>query len=283
MTNSNDKTIPFALKAMHFMFQHVTPVMPGIMARFAYSLWFKPPRVKTPKKEQIWADKAQESFITVDTQKIKIWRWGEGPTILFLHGWGGRGTQISGCIEQLNQAGFSVLSFDMPAHGQSDGKKTTVFKIVDVANEVIKGIDDLHGIITHSFGGIVFGHLYSTQLPLKKIVMICPPSDVHTAINQFSTMLQLPDSVQNYIENQLKEDFGQDIYDKLSLLENSKKINQPVLVIHDVDDDVVPFHDGEVVAKAINLGSFFATKRLGHRKILYNRLVGERIAQFSQN
>jgi pimeloyl-ACP methyl ester carboxylesterase len=280
MAQNKKDNDPIALKLMRLMFKILTPVMPDIMGEYAYKLWITPPRIKASEREQVFVDKAKASFITVDGLKIRVWSWGEGPTVLFIHGWGGRGTQISGFIDVLNTAGFNVMSFDMPAHGQSAGKRTDGFSIVKVTSEVIKHISNLHSVITHSFGGIIFGHYYHPQLTLKNIVMICPPATLNTAFNQFSDALQLPKSVQAFVLKRLKENFGDNVFEHFSLIKNAADITQPVLVVHDKQDDVVPYQDGKDVAHILKQGSFYETNELGHRKILYDKAVIDYISQY---
>lgn len=280
MAKKNKNATPIALKLFQLMFRVLTPLIPGVMSRFAYKIWFTPQRFKMPAQEQVIAQKAKTSFITIDDHRIKLWSWGEGPTILFIHGWGGRGTQISSFVDVLNQAGFKVMSFDMPAHGQSEGKRTNAVRVVKTISEIMKGIDNFHGVITHSFGGAIFGYYYHPQLPLKKIVLVCPPATLHTAINQFSETLRLPESIKTYIENQLKMDFGDDIFYKLSLLNTGKSMKQPVLVVHDKDDDVVPYQDGQEIVKILQQGEFYGTQTLGHRKVLFDSAVVEQVVQF---
>lgn len=262
------------------MFKVLTPLMPQTMGRYAYRLWFTPPRLKVHGQEQIVAQKAKARFITVDGLKIRLWSWGEGPTILFIHGWGGRGTQISSFVDVLTNAGFNVMSFDMPAHGQSEGKHTNAFSIAKSTVEVIKHIDNLHSVITHSFGGAIFGYFYQPQLALKNIVLICPPATLHTALNQFSSTLQLPQAMHTYIDKSLKKEFGEDVFNRLSLMSNGPKITQPVLIVHDNEDDVVPIQDGRDITSVLQQGSLYETNELGHRKILFDRSVVERITQF---
>ena len=50
---------------------------------------------------------------------------GEGSKTLLLHGWSGRGTQLYTFAETLQKEGMEVITFDMPAHGKSLGKKQT--------------------------------------------------------------------------------------------------------------------------------------------------------------
>jgi len=280
MAKNTPTSVPVTLSLMQWMFRRLTPLMPNTMGRYAYKLWFTPSRSPMPQPEQVAAAKAKASFVTVDGLNIRLWSWGEGPTVLFIHGWGGRGTQISSFIEPLNKAGFQVMSFDMPAHGQSDGKQTNAFVVAKATAAVIKQIPNLHSVITHSFGGVIFSYFYTPQLAINNAVLICPPATLTTALNQFAQMLTLPPSVQEYIKNQLKMDFGDDVLEKLSLLNNATSITEPVLIVHDKDDDIVPYQDGKAVVHALQHGSYYETNNLGHRKILFDPTVVQHILSF---
>lgn len=271
---------PVALVLMRLMFKTLTPVLPDQMNRLAYKLWITPPHFSPPEREQVFIKRAKAGVVLVNNLKIRTWVWGEGPAILFVHGWGGRGTQACGFIDELNQAGFQVVSLDMPAHGQSDGKRTNAIEMAHALDEVIKQIDHLHAIITHSFGGMIFAHYYNQHVALNKIVMICPPSTLNTAFNQFSETLQLSDPVKTYIIKTLKENFGEDVVEQFSLIKNGARITQPVLIVHDEQDDVVPYQDGKDIANILQQGTFYGTKELGHRKVLYEKAVINAISQF---
>jgi esterase/lipase len=280
MTEQKQHPEPFALRLTRRMFQILTPIMPGIMDRYAYNLWITPTRVHPPDREFPYMEQAEASYIIANGLKIRVWSWGKGPTVLFIHGWGGRGTQISCYIDDLLKAGFQVMSLDLPAHGQSDGKQTNAFDVTQAVTEVFKKIDNLHTVITHSFGGIIFGYFYNTQMPIKKIVMLCPPSTLHTAFNQFSNALHLPHSVQEHVIQKLKKNFGEDVFEKLSLVNNIQKASQPVLVVHDKQDEIVPYQEGEIVANAAKYGTFYLSHDLGHRKVLYDKSIVEKVVQF---
>ena len=47
-------------------------------------------------------------------------RWGShGPIVLLVHGWEGRGSQLAAMVPLLVEAGFSVVTFDAPGHGEA--------------------------------------------------------------------------------------------------------------------------------------------------------------------
>lgn len=271
---------PGILKLMRLAFKLLTPLLPGTMSRYAYNLWLTPPRPNPPDREVPYMNSAKSSTITIEGQNIKVWTWGMGPTVLFVHGWGGRGTQVSCFVDDLVKAGFQVVGVDLPAHGKSDGKQTNALFMAKALKEVVKQIDNLHSVITHSFGAVIFGLDYDEKRPLQNIVMICPPATMNTAFNQFSSMLQLPKIIIDYIVKTMKQNFGNDILDRVSLAKMSKEILQPTLVIHDTEDDVVPFNDGKEIASIIRHGVFYETSGLGHRKILYDQGIVTRTVQF---
>lgn len=269
-----------ALTLTRLGFKIFTPVLPHVMNERAYQLWLTPIRIPPSERELAFIDKATASSIIVDDLKIQTWSWGEGPTVLFLHGWNGRGTQIYSFVDQLNKAGFRVMSFDMPGHGQSDGKQTNAFNVTRVTHEILKQIDHLQTIITHSFGSVILGYLYNTQLPLKNMVMLSPPSALNIALDQFSGSLQLSEETKHYISEKLKKNFGNDVFERLSVVKNAAKMTQPLLVVHDKDDYIMPSEAGKMVASAAKRGTFHETHELGHYAILHNDDVVTTVVDF---
>lgn len=265
--------IPLALRLLRLLFKVFTPIAPKLMGRLAYNLWITPPRPPAHPVETMIAKKAMVRYIWVDGLRVKVWTWGQGPTVLFIHGWGGRGTQIASFVHDLNKAGYQVVSFDMPAHGQSDGKRTNAFSIAKATTAILQQIENLHSVITHSFGGVVFAYCYKSQSSLKKVIMLCPPSTINTAFDQFIQTLELPQSIQKFILNELNQRFGTDVFERLSLLKNGAHINQPVLVIHDKEDQIVPAQDSKDVVEILQQGTYHETAGLGHIKILYDKAV----------
>ena len=64
-------------------------------------------------------------------KEIQVFRFaGEGPKVLLLHGWSGRGSQLFAFADKLRKSNAEVVTFDMPAHGQSLGNKTNIVELV---------------------------------------------------------------------------------------------------------------------------------------------------------
>ena len=67
---------------------------------------------------------------------VRAWIWGEGPAILLVHGWGGRGAQLAAFVPPLVAAGHTVVAFDGPAHGDSPGRRATLLDFRDAIRAV---------------------------------------------------------------------------------------------------------------------------------------------------
>ena len=63
----------------------------------------------------------ESGFARGGGDEIAVYAWGNGPTILCVHGWGGRATNFAAFIGPMVAAGFRVVAFDAPGHGQSSG------------------------------------------------------------------------------------------------------------------------------------------------------------------
>src|SRR3546814_16014929 len=60
---------------------------------------------------------------------IHTYVWGDPqgqPYVLFAHGWSSHCTRFLPWVEHLRGNGYAVVAFDQPAHGRSDGRRSTL-------------------------------------------------------------------------------------------------------------------------------------------------------------
>lgn len=270
---------PFILTALQFVFSKLGRMFPSLMGKYAYRLWFIPTRFPIPPREQEALSLAHQQKLPFGDLDINVLTWGEGPVVLFLHGWSGRSTQVSEFLKPLLYSGFKVVAFDGPAHGLSSGDHTDIIIYSDILKAIIDKYGPLHSVITHSFGAMVFVTAFDS-FELKKAVFIAPPASILTPLNHFKETLTLPDKVADYMQSKLKSNYGQDIFDKVSVVGNIHKIEVPALIIHDKDDKVVPVGDGQALHAQWKSSSYIETNGLGHMKVLYDKSVIEKTLDF---
>ncbi|HJW94878.1 MAG TPA: alpha/beta fold hydrolase, partial [Thermoanaerobaculia bacterium] len=100
---------------------------PRIATRVAADLFMKPRRFRTPPREQALLEGAERFEIRAgEDTTIRAWRWGNGPVVILTHGWEGRGSQMASFVAPLVASGRSVVAFDAPGHGRTDGNRSSL-------------------------------------------------------------------------------------------------------------------------------------------------------------
>lgn len=207
--------------------------------------------------------------------------WGSGSRVIFLvHGWESRGATYYKFIEKFIQDDYTVYAWDGPAHGNTKQRFTDIFNFTKALASDIKELEhNVDTMIGHSFGGACLGILNDFMTLPKNMIFIAAPSTLHTALYRFKKIIKLnQESFKAFV--QLCETQIGDSVDKLSL--TSRRIDQErnCLVIHDEDDRDIPFKDFEELKSVWTKASFYKTKGLGHKRIIKDINVANKILEF---
>ena len=269
--------IPLSLKLIRFMYNRLGPVFPEYFGKLAYEMWFRTTRFKTPDRELEVLKNATISTIDVHGMPITTYCWAhvesDQPVVLFIHGWSGRGTQVSAFVKPLTDAGIKVISFDGPAHGKSPGKQTSVLQFADAVLALQKSNGPFHGVITHSLGGMILAFTMQFKFTTDKAVCICPTMDFDRIISNFAAALALPDKVLAVMLNKFQATHGNLIRDMISTVDNVSNINCPALIIHDKDDPELPWQGSEKIHQAWKGSKLMLTEGLKHHRIVHDETV----------
>ena len=278
------QSTPLILRAIQSFISNLGIAFPKTMSRLVYRLWFTTTHYSVSKYEKNIAAKAKRLVVHIDRLPVHVWLWGDvGPIVLFSHGWSGRGTQVVSFVEPLVNAGYRVIAFDGPAHGKTPGKQTTIFDFAKVLDGLIEHFAPVDTVMTHSFGAMVFAYLYQDTYSIKRAIFIAPPASIEVLFDNFQNLLAIPKKVMVHFQQKLKQNFGDDLADKVSTLNNVKKFNFPGLIIHDENDPDLPWQDSVKLADAWGQAKFVKTEGLGHIKILRDPKVVRIISEFLCN
>jgi uncharacterized protein (TIGR00369 family) len=177
------------------------------------------------------------------TRTLAAWRWGEGPTVLLVHGWEGRGSQLGAFVEPLVDAGMSVVTFDAPGHGDSPGRQLYLTDAADAVGAVAARVGPLHGFVAHSFGAPAVLLAYHRHgVDAARNVFVAPNVLIDDAVFRFTQVMMLGGRERGLLEGKLAAHTG--IYPSSLTLEGLVGDRDAgLLVIHDEDDrDVAPVH-----------------------------------------
>jgi pimeloyl-ACP methyl ester carboxylesterase len=254
---------------------------PDVASRFAADLFMKPRRYDPPQREREMLAEATAFDVRIGaTQSIRAWRWGtDGPLVLLVHGWEGRGAQLSPFVRPLLAAGFSVVAFDAPGHGASPGNRSSLPHFAWSVRCVVDATEAPHAIIAHSLGCAATTLALRDGLSAERLVYVSPPLDPSDYVNRFGTILGLDAPVVEAMKLRIEERFLRKWSD-YSLAETAREMTAPLLVVHDQDDTETFWSEGAALAEAWPGAKLISTSGLGHRRILRDASVIEAATRF---
>ena len=271
-------------KPIRYLAKTLELISSRLSSLFGLMLFVTPIKYPIPKREQYMLKSAQKKrlFINSINKEIEILSYGYSrKKVLLVHGWCGRSTQLYAFADKLLENGYMVISFDGPAHGRSSGKTTMMPEFL----ETIKNINTTYGpfeaAIGHSFGATSLYIAASEFLTIKSLVAIGSGDKISDIILNFSKNLNLKKKSAQLIQSRLEKKWKIKVDDSSSSTV-AKKINIPVLVIHDKTDGDVPVNCAYEIRKNLKKGSLLITNKLGHTKILRNEEIVMKSINFIQ-
>ena len=257
-------------------------ISPALSARLVNYLWFKTRRFTEPRREQRLLELATWQTQKVEKNTIQIYIWGERnkPTVLLVHGWNGRGAQLGAFAHDLVSKGYRVITFDAPGHGRSSSNETNLLEISNVIQQLEHRFGPFHAGISHSFGGLCLMHAVHTGIKIDKVVCIASAYNVERLVQIFARIFHVPETVVEQQKRLLEHKFGNDLWQQFSVPDIVKKTDAKGLIIHDEKDEDIPVERSKMIAKDWVNSELVLTSGLGHRRILRNKTVINKVTAF---
>jgi pimeloyl-ACP methyl ester carboxylesterase len=251
---------------------------------FASKLFITPIKHKIPKREIEMDEKSMQQMITIPLidRKVNVYEYGKSDTdkkVLLVHGWSGRGTQLYKIADELIKFGYATVSFDAPAHGKSPGNSTIMVDFIASIIEIDKLFGPFEAVIGHSLGGMSVMNAVNQGLMTDKAVIIGSGDIVQDIIDDFIAKLGLKPIISKLLCDRFEQKYGGKMND-YSAYKAAETTLIPTLVIHDKNDPEVPVKAGINIHNHLKNGELMLTEKLGHRKILADQQVIEKIINF---
>ena len=254
----------------------------SLATKFALKLFKTPRKFKAPEREEMMRESAKKQMITIPSIKkeVMVYEYGYSKQkVLLVHGWAGRGTQLYQIADKILENRMMTISFDAPAHGLSKGKTTNFPEYVAAINYINEIYGPFEAVIGHSFGGITSMAALVENPFTKKSIVIGIDYSINDVIDNFAKKLQLKQTVANKIKKHLTKIFKKDI-ESVSPSETAKKTTISTLVLHDTQDKDVDVSNAYKIRQNLVNGELLVTNGLGHRRILRDKKVIDRIIDF---
>lgn len=236
-------------------------------ARAAGRLFLSPP---PPPYSRNVAGEASRVELATPAGRALAWRYGSGPAVYLLHGWGGRGFQLSSFVAPLVEKGRSVVLLDAPGHGEAGGKRSSVPAFAQTLRVATAQFGPAAGLIAHSLGAMGAIVALIDGLPVERVAFLAPGSSLEEATKRFQQIVALPDATMKTLRQNMEAHFGLpwDHYDLRRV-----KLNVPLSVVHDLEDLEVPLAETHALMDLWPGAKLQVTEGLGHYRVLRNAEV----------
>lgn len=284
MSNSSKKPkhsfgIP---KSIFILGKTLSILSPHLATLYAAKLFTTPMRFKTPRREMEMDANSKQTLVHIPkiNKSVVVYEYGKSDKkVILVHGWSGRGTQLVNIANELLKQGYSVLTFDAPGHGKSPGKTTLMLEFIAILLQLEKQYGPFEAGVGHSLGGMSLLNSMKQGLQLKHLVTIGSGDVIKDIMDEFVEKLKLKPTISDRMEQRFNKIYKQEMSNSSAYLA-AKEIKSPVLIIHDKNDLEVPVSCAHHIYEHLSNGELMITEKLGHRKIISDNTVINKIMTF---
>jgi len=228
---------------------------------------------------------ARRETITVAGKTVHTYRWGDGTRpVLYVHGWRSRGSRVAHHVPGLLAAGYSPITFDAPAHGESPGRTVTIVDFADVIAALHAEHGHFEAVIAHSFGTIASLFAFRRGVTTGRLATIGGVVQFSYLLATFGRGLRLRRTTLDALRDRIRDWYfaGQEeLWLRLDGTYRPEELTMPILAFHDPDDTTVELAQVHRLGESYgNRARVIITEGLGHNKIVVDPDVVAEILAF---
>ena len=260
---------------------------PRLAVRAAYRLFATPLPPKWLNRRQPWDDgwrierwPFEQADLTLYSRPVAP----HGPLALLVHGWGGHAGQLRPLAESLAQQGLRPVLLEMPAHGRSGGTASNLPQFARAIEYAVGRLQqqghELRLLAAHSLGANAAAFAAARGLPVRQLVLLAPPASPREYTRYFAQVFGLSEATRAAMQQRIEAREGI-LMPQFEPAAVGPRSRAATLVVHDREDRINAFRDGQAYARAIRGAELLATEGLGHRKLLKDASVLARVTAFA--
>lgn len=252
---------------------------PGAVAAVVEQLLFRAPRSRLTAEGRAFLGRGERFEFTRDGRRIVGWTWGQGPTTYLVHGWGSQAGRLHALGEALLGQGRRLVMFDAPGHGASGRGPTSMPEFARTLLAVVAREGEPDAVVAHSMGGAATALAAAWGLEARRFVLLAPAANPAEWARSIGEVLALNLDVMRRLRARSERRLRLGWRD-LDVRVHARRMSAPLLVIHDHEDDTVPFSHGADIAHHWPGAELVPTSGLGHRDLLNDPAVIGRVLAF---
>jgi pimeloyl-ACP methyl ester carboxylesterase len=273
------------VRSFNLAFGVLERIAPSAGVRILNRLWFRVPAVPSTIRRPR-GELPEPTPFEVGT--IRGQSYGEGPAIYLVHGWGGWGLQLAAHIQPLVDAGFRVIAYDAPSHGDSapgrEGKgSSTLLELADALKAVVAAQGPAYGVVAHSLGAPATALAMRDGLDVERVVFIATATDFTEKLDQMEAFLGFGPRIRAGFLRRFEARFGpMDSFRMGSVIPTvaARRPLPPLLLIHDRSDSETSYQGSVDVTGAWPGARLETSEGLGHRRVLRDPDLVKKAVEF---
>jgi len=262
--------LPLPVRLLAAGLRALEAVTPAVAGRAAGRLFLTPPRPARPARERALLRTGRPVDVTTERgERLAAWTWGDegAPAVVLAHGWGGRGAQLGAFVRPLVARGLRVVAFDQLGHGDSDGRRSSLLAFARGLAEVVRQVGPVEAVVAHSLGAGATVLALACGLPVRRAVLVAPPSRPLRMASRFMEALGLGGDAAAAMRADVARRIGVP-WEAVDVLGRARYSPVPLRIYHDRDDAEVPWDEAADLAFAATDATLVTTRGLGHRAIV---------------
>ncbi len=256
----------------------LSKIVPGWTNNQIDEMLFVP---KSAQSKPVRLPRGFEQFI-IKTRggNLQAYQTGRGPTVVFVHGWGGASAQFFPLMRGLARCGFSSLVFDHLGHGLSDSKPATLQQSIATTNHVLsqvsKSNEGLCAVVGHATGCIAIANSRPALLKDIPLFLISPVFNYKLYFLRRLVKLGLHADLVKKYANRFSRTYRSE-YKKLELAAKLARYGDISVIAHAESDTECAVADSVEFCNRYPLTKLLVTRDTDHVRIINSESVWQEL------
>lgn len=252
------------------------------LAELAASIFLRPLRAgRRVPREEAYLESARRLSLATRGGELAAWEWGasEAPLVGCVHGWEGHGAQLGAFAAPLVRAGFRVLAFDAPGHGESPGDEAHVPLLARLLPEIEAGAGKFHALLGHSMGAAGAALSTTCGVAPRGLVLLAPPMSMRERVERVARRMELAEPLRAAFFAAVARR-TQATFADVDLRRVAERAPCALLVFHDPADGDTSFAEAEQIVAAWRGARLVPCPGRGHYRILATPEIVRQAVEF---
>jgi pimeloyl-ACP methyl ester carboxylesterase len=256
-----------------------------LAARIAFRLFLRPFRRPMRDEDCAAMGLARQHEAGAGDERVAVYEWGGGErTVIIVHGWGSRAARFTPLAMALVARGWRVLAFDAPGHGASPGGSSSLPQFMAALETIASTRGPVHALAGHSLGALAIACSHASARPawadrVQRVVLVSMPAGAPFLIDSFLQMMRIGPATAARLLDLFRRRFGGEPAGYASM-PGAAQLDASLLLVHDRDDDIVPFAHSAALTTLVGDCRLLATSGLGHSGLTRDAATIAQIAHF---